>query len=196
MAKSSRGRGRKSSRRNVDWVVVNDSYGQVASIPNATQIAIALTLPKFWAGGIDPNLGVPVPNYSYPEQDSGQVAYAVRGHLGVVPGTWAVGSRFRLWVRLVVKPIEYDTAGVPIVIEDPNYSLVNPVFANERFLSQWVKWEDFGQGTAGEIMPISWKGQVRIPQDAALWMYLENQSGITQTLACTPFLRTLMRADG
>jgi len=192
--KSSPGRGRK--RRQVDWVVVNDSYGQVLTLPNATQIAIACTLPKFWAGSIDPGLGVPVPNYSFPEQDSGQVAYAVRGHVGIVPGTWAVGSRFRLWIRLVVKPIEYDTAGVPIVIEDANYSLVAPQFANERFLSQWMKWEDFGQGTAGEVMPIGWKGQVRIPQDAALWMYFENQSGITQALTITPFLRTLMRADG
>jgi len=195
MAKSkSRGQGRK--RRQVDWVVVNDSYGQILGLPNATQIAIALTLPKFWSSMIDPGIAVPVPTYSYPEQDSGQVAYAVRGHVGVVPGTWAVGSRFRMWCRLVVKPIEYDTVGVPIVIEDPNYSLVAPQFANERFLSQWMKWEDFGQGTAGEVMPISWKGQVRIPQDAALWMYFENQSGIAQTLSIHPFLRTLMRADG
>jgi len=194
MAKSSSGRGRRS-RRPMDWVVNRDTYGAVVSLPNATQLASALTLPQGWSSTIDSSLTTPSPGYNFPEQDQGQLAYAVKGHIGIIPGTWAAGSQFRAWFRLVVKPIEFDTVGVPIVIEDPNYSLVATNFANERFLSQWMRWETFAQGTAGEVLPINWRGAARIRQDEALWLYIENQSGITQTLTFHLFLRTLMRAN-
>lgn len=195
MAKS-RSRGRMTSRRRpVDWVVNDDSYGLNLVLPNATQSHCALTFPKFWASMTTPDFAAAVPNYSYPEQDEGQIAYAIRGDIQVSPGTWAVGSTYNIMMRLVVKPIEYDTGGFAIAITDANYSLFQPQFANERILWQEHRFARQEMGSQSETVRVRWKGAVRIGTEEAIFLFIENQSGITQTMAFVPYLRTLMRAD-
>lgn len=198
MARSSRGQARTSSRKRekVDWVVNPDSYGVTYSVPNATLIAVALTVPKFWASGVDPTLASHIPNFVYPEQSGGQVVRAVRGAISVVPSVWAVGDTFEGLMRLTIKPIEYDTAGVPIWIEDPNYSLALPQFANEQFLWQKYFRQRFDLGGVGEVHSIQWSGRRMLREDEALWLYIQNTSGFSsQALSGRIYLRTLMRAD-
>jgi len=94
----------------------------------------------------------------------------------------------------VVKQMQWDSA--LLVVDDPNYTLFSPPWANERFLWQRYHFEQFGGGDYGEVFPLdlSWKG-VRLKPDEALFLYIENQTGITQTMVFEPFLRTLMRAN-
>lgn len=194
MARSRGGRGRKSGKRNVDWVVNDDTYNSALTLPNGGQILIPLTLPKFVASYTDPTFAVGYGNYMWPEQDSGQMVYAVRGEIIVTPTAWAVGTAYRAIMRLVKKPVEYAAAFQAIV--DPNYSLFQAEFANERFLWQNVLYQSFNLGDAGETVNINWKGVCALEPDESLFLAIENQSGITQTLLITPFFRTLMRADG
>lgn len=197
MARSSRGQARTSSRKRekLDWVVNADSYGATYGVPNATLLAVALTVPKMWGSYVDPSLTIPRGLYEYPEQAGGQVVRAVRGALSVVPSVWSAGSTFEFMMRLCIKPIEYDTAGVPIWIEDPLYSLTVPQFANEQFLWQKYVRQRFDLGSAGEVHNIAWSGRRMLREDEALWLYIQNFSGLTQTLSGRIFLRTLMRAD-
>lgn len=198
MARSSRGRGRTSSRKRekVDWVVNADSYGVSYVLPNATLIAHALTVPKFWGSYVDPTQAVARGLYEYPEQAQGQVVRAVRGSVSIVPSVWAAGDAFEGMMRLCIKPIEYDTAGVPIWIEDPNYSLVVPQFANEQFLWQKHFRQRFDLGGVGEVHNIAWSGRRMLREDEALWLYIQNTTGVSsQTLSGRIYLRTLMRAD-
>lgn len=178
----------------MDWVVNNETYGSEANVDNATQIALLLTLPKFWTGGRDLG-GSFVPGYSYPEQQDGQMVYAVKGDINITPNTWALGSVFMLAMRIVKKPIEWDTAGVGVVITDANYSLFQPQFANERFLWQKVTRQQQAFGDIIEDGHVSWKGRCHLEPDEALWLIIENQSGITQRVVIRSWLRTLMRAD-
>jgi len=190
-------RSKKSSRkkRQVDWVVNDETYGLNIILPNASQVALALTLPQFYATYVDPIGGTNIPAYQYPEQDEGQEAYAVRGHVSVVPSVWAVGSTFSCIMRIVKKPISYGVVGAG-AITDLNYSLYQAEFANERFVWQRYILQQNNMGAAGEVYNINWSGHQKLEPDEALWLFIENQSGITQDLRIWPYLRTLMRANG
>lgn len=195
MAKSRRGRGQKASRK-VDWVVNDETYGSVISLPNAAQVLLVLALPRFVTNYRDVNNINNIPGYQFPEQENGQVAYAVRGSMSINPGTWAAGTVLRLMLRLVKKPLDYNNVAMQAIV-DPAYSLFTPEFANERFLWQHYLRESFNFGSPFfEIVPIAWKGVCKLEPDEGLFLAVENQSGITQTVVLNPFLRTLMRADG
>lgn len=184
---------RSRKRRKLDWVVNSDTYGTAGNLPNATQVALALTIPKFMQTATTFSGFVQIPSYYLPEQDGGQEAYAVRGHYRLSPGTWAAGSLFRVMLRIVVKPMAYDTQF--LVVDDPNYSLFVPEFANEQLVWQRYHYEQFGGGDYGEVYPLNISFKRRIKPDEALFLYVENQTGVTQTVIFEPFLRTLMRAD-
>lgn len=177
----------------MDWVVNDYTYGQDGNLPNASQVALPLTIPQFMETTTNIAQTTLIPRYALPEQSGGQVAYAVRGHYEISPTTWAVGSAYRLMMRLVVKQTEYNA--VVNAIEDPNYSLFAAAYANERLLWQRLHFEQFGGGDYGEVFQLDWKGLARIKEDEALFLYIENQSGITQTVRFRPYLRTLMRAN-
>lgn len=191
MARTRRGR---AKRMPVDWVVNDETYGQVYNTPNATQGSAALTLPGQFGYDVDSGLAIPIGKYQFPEQSDGQIVKAVRGQFYAVPSTWAVGSVYSLMVRLVVKPIEVDS-GIPTIILDPAYTLFQPPYANERILWQRLIFNRFDLGTATEVHEVNWRGTVRLKSDEALWVIFENQSGITQTATWRFFLRTLMRAE-
>jgi len=198
MAKSSRGRGQgRSTKRRVplDWVVQPDTYGynSTLNLPNASQSALALTLPKFLATTEDPTASQDFFGWQFPEQSKGQEAYAVRGTIIMVPSTWAIGSQFHILFRIVCKQVAYGPG--PVSIEDPAYSLVQPQFANERFCWQRVVQQTQVTGNAQETISVNWTGKQRIKEDEALWLYAENQSGVTMTVQLRFYLRTLMRAD-
>lgn len=194
MARSSRGRGRKSSKRMVDWVVNDETYGSAITLPNGSQVALALTMPAFMMQGLYPIIGTDNPGYQLPEQDSGQVAYAVRGQMSLNPTIWAAGSILRVMMRIVKKPVEYGSAMQAII--DPQYTLFGAPYANERFVWQHYVRESFTFGAFNaETFRINWKGVQKIEPDEALWLIVENQSGITNEVILNPFVRTLMRAN-
>lgn len=199
MARSSRGRGRKSStrqRRQVDWVVNELTYDSLAnpySIPNNGIVFAALTIPKWAVSYTDPTFSVQYPGYWLPEQDSGQVAYAVRGTIEQIPETWVAGSFYRMGYRIMKAPVEY-AAGFNS-LTDPAYSIFTAAYANERFLWQRIMTGYFAQGSQPEHVSVDWKGVCKIEANEALFMVLENQTGVTQRVIVRPWLRTLMRAD-
>lgn len=190
--KSSRGRGPK---RQVDWVVNRDCYGSAYQITNGAQAYIPLVIPEVQAAYVDPTLALPYPRHYWPEQDSGQVAYAVRGQIRVYPqGTWAAGSFFQLHMRIVKKPMEYGTQFNAIV--DAAYSLTDDIFANERFLWQDIEYHAYSMGEVIEMHQVRWKGIQKLEPDEGLFLVLENSTGLTQTVNAQPWLRTLVRANG
>lgn len=196
MATSRSKKSSRSKREPLDWVVNEDSYGASYSLPNASALAFALTLPKFWGSYIDPGLGIARGLYEFPEQKNGQVLRAVRGHFSTLPSTWALGNAFAIMARIVIKPIQYDTAGVPLVIEDPQYNLLEAQFANEQFLWQKYISQRYDMGGAPEVHMVNWSGRRMLKEDEAAWLYLQNFSGVTMTISGRLFLRSLMRADG
>lgn len=195
MARSSRGRGRKS-RRNVDWVVNDLTYDfQIPyDLPNNTQVFMPLTIPKFAVSYVDPTVTVGVPAFNFPEQDSGQVAYAVRGQILASPFTWVAGDQWNVFYRIAKFPVEYQS-GFDAVI-DPAYELDDAQFANERFLWQHIQSEHFAFQTLQETVQVNWKGVCKIEPNEALFMVVMNRSNGTIRTILRPFLRTLMRADG
>jgi len=193
MAKSSRGRGRK--RRQVDWVVNYECYGAIYNIPNAAYAMIPLVIPEREAAYVDPTLAVPYPRHYWPEQDSGQEVYAVRGEMEVIPqGTWAAGSFFRLMTRIVKKPMEYGTAFNAIL--DGSYSLADDNFANERFLWQHLNSHQYTLGGVVEVQRVHWKGIQKLDPDEGLFLIAENTTGFTQGVQLQCWLRSLVRANG
>lgn len=189
--KSSRGRGPK---RQVDWVVNPETYGATVAIPNGGFVLLCLVPSLHDRNFVDTTLAVTQPRYMWPEQDSGQVAYAVKGSFSITPSVWAVGTLYRLMARVVKKPMEYGNTFQAIV--DPGYSLFQAEFANERFLWQRYVAQDFGLGSVGETVSVNWSGNQKLDPDEGLWLALENESGITISLIIRAFMRTLMRADG
>lgn len=195
MQRSKRGRAQTSRKRQVDWVVNDASYGAAYQLPNATVVAIPLTVPEFVSARVDPTLSVTYPSYFWPEQDSGQEVYAVRGQFEVLPSIWAsLGDLYRMFWRVVKKPIEYATGFS--AIQDPTYSLGLPEFANERFLAQNVVVGAFSFGSQPEVQNVRWSGHQKLAPDEALFLYIENGTGITQRLDLRIYIRTLMRANG
>lgn len=195
--KSSRGRGRRS-RRAVDWVCNEWTYDLVPFIlDNGDMVAAPLTIPEFVAAYADPSFSVAYNRHQWPEQDQGQIAYAVRGHIECILSGWASGSRARYGFRITKAPMEWG-AGILAAMLDPQYSIYADVFANERFVWQNLQLEDgqFGASLGPTVMNVNWKGMVRLEPNEALWLVMENQSGITQRVEVRPFLRTLMRANG
>lgn len=196
MAKSSRGRGRKRSRRQVDWVCNTSTYDLTnpTVLPNNSIVGLPLTIPEVQASYVDPTIGVAFPRSWWPEQDQGQVAYAVRGQVEIIPGEWAIGATFRLMMRIVKKPMSIGSLFTSI--EDPQYSLFSDIFANERFLWQSLITHQQNLGSVLEVHNVRWTGVQKLEPDEGLFLYVENQSGITQNVIIRPFLRTLMRANG
>lgn len=195
MAKSRRGRGRK---RQVDWVCNEWTYDLVPfTLDNGDQFVAPLTIPEFVAAYADPSFSVAYNRHQWPEQDQGQVAYAVRGHIECTLAGWASGSRARYGFRIVKKPMEWG-AGILAAMVDPQYSIYSDVFANERFVWQNLQFEDgaFGASLGPTVLTVNWKGVVKLEPDEALWLVGENQTGATQRVDVRPFLRTLMRANG
>jgi len=198
MAKSRRGRGRKS-RRQVDWVVNEWTYDMVPYIiDNGDQFNAPLTIPEFVAAYADPSFSVAYNRGQWPEQDSGQVAYAVRGHIECLLAGWASGSRARFGFRIVKAPMEWGAGLTGAAMLDPQYTLYSSVFANERFLWETKQLEDgqFGASLGPTVLTVNWKGVVKLEPNEALWLIGENATGSVQRVEVRPFLRTLMRANG
>lgn len=178
----------------MDWVVNDYTYSSVNQvIGNNGQIALPLTFPKFIQAMDTFPGGVAMGGYAYPEQSKGQRVYAVRGHYSLRPGTWVAGNTFKVMCRVVKKPLDY-ASGVGAIV-DPGYDLFAAQYANERFLWQRLHFEGFGFGDLTETHPLHIKCNEGIAEDEALYMFLENQSGITISIVCEFYLRTLMRAD-
>lgn len=196
MARSRGGRARgRSTRRNVDWVVLDATYSIVPYVlPNNSIVFAPLTLPEQEASYVDPTLAVPFPRHWWPEQDSGQVAYAVRGDLEVIPSNWAAGSIYRMAMRIAKFPVEW--GALFNALNDPSYSLYSDLYANSRFLWERKLTGLFTLGGQMENIHINWKGTCKLDQNEALFLILENQSGITSDVQVRPYLRTLMRANG
>jgi len=112
----------------------------------------------------------------------------------MVPSTWTSGSQNRMFYRLVVKPVEYGPG--PEAILEAGYSLLQPQYANERFLWQKIIQSTQVMGDQAENVSVNWSGRAHIKEDEALFLIIENQSGGIQTVNIITFLRTLMRADG
>lgn len=200
MARSSRGRGRKSSRRRqVDWVVNDFCYEHTPpyNLPANAIVFVPLTVPKWAVSYTDPAFAIQYPGFYLPEQDSGQVAYAVRGQVHSSPQSWVAGDEWAVGYRIAKFPVEYGTSFDAIV--DPNYDLYLAQFANERFLWQDLTYATFNvmdDGGARQVRNISWKGVVKIEPNEALFLVIQNRSNGTVRTTERPFIRTLMRADG
>lgn len=195
MARSSKG-SKTSTRKRVplDWVVNDYTYSaNQQSLSNNEIIGMPLTFPRFILAETTAPGGIDKGGYAYPEQSGGQMAYAVKGSVEVIPETWAVGSIFRYAARIVVKPMDW-TGGLA-AITDSAYTLYDAAFANERFLWQKHVTGLFSLGSQAERLYISAKFRAHIPQDSALYIFIENQTGVTSRLFLRFNLRTLMRAE-
>jgi len=191
--KSSAGRGQRRRRDPVDWVVNDASYGTAYNLQNGEQVFIPLAVPEFLFTGTDPTGVQPYPRYTWPEQDEGQVVRAVVGSIQATPSVWAAGSFFRWAWRIVKKPAEYANGFLAIV--DPTYNLELPQFANERFLQERKQCGTFALGGQTEITSARWKGVCKLDKDEALWLILQNITGVTQRIDFVVWFRTLMRAN-
>lgn len=194
MARSSRGRGRRSSaKKQVDWVVNDGTYGVSYQVDNNQIVYMPLVVPEFLKTFLDPTGVDPRGAYMWPEQDTGIQVMAVKGFLEAVPETWAVGSIYRFSWRLIVRPTEYALGYV--AIEDPNYDLTLPQYANERFLSEGKVTGLYSMGGQLEMQRITWKGFRQLEKDEGLYLAVQNHSGITQRINLRPYFRTLTRAE-
>jgi len=179
-------------RMPVDWVVNEQSYGSTGDVSNNTLSAIPLTLPLWTLDNSSFPSATQWGGKAFPEQDQGQLALRVRGHIRVVPTTWALGSEYRVMMRIVVKPYDFATE-LPSL--DGNYALFSSTFANEQFNWQKLVNNQFGLGEAHEVVYVDVKMRQRIKHDEALWLIIENQTGFTSEVRFSPYLRTLMRAQ-
>jgi len=195
MAKSSRGRGRRSSRRQqVDWVVNDGSYGAAYQIDNNQLVYVPLVVPEFLKTYVDPTGTDERGAYQWPEQDTGLQVKAVKGQIEVLPSVWAsLGDLYRMAWRLVVRPTEYGLGYV--AIEDPAYDLTLPQYANERFLSQRFITGSFSFGSQPEMANVQWKGFRQLEKDEGLYLAVQNLTGITQRLNMRMYFRSLLRAE-
>jgi len=177
--------------------VVNDftyEFEIPYDIPANTLVFAPLTVPKYAVSYTDPSFAVQYPGYYLPEQDAGQIAYAVRGQIFAQPTTWVAGDQWNVFYRIAKFPVEYGTSFDAIV--DPAYDLTVATFANERFLWQSIHCNLFAFGTVPEVVNVNWKGICKIEPNEALFLVMHNRSnGSIRTIA-RPFIRTLMRADG
>lgn len=175
----------------MDWVVNDDTYSITpVAVPNGDIVALPLVYPRHvlqeattWnsPGG-----------YAFPDAGR-QFVKAVRGQVVVIPGTWAVGSSFRMMMRIVKKPMDFTTGEA---VADALYDLYAAAFANERFCWQHLKNEFYNLGNAWEVMTVRATVNQWLEPDEGLYFIAHNQSGITQTLVLNTFLRTLVSAEG
>lgn len=187
-------------RQALDWVVNEETYGQLAggTIPVGGLGMFPLTYPKFL---VEEQLGPAGPFIrsaaAFPEQRKGQTVKAVRGHVTLQTDTWAVGGRMHWIFRIVKKPIDFSTLGA---IVDGIYALEDPQFANERFVWQEIVYDAFVAGTTTRsLLRVNCKCNVRLEPDEALFFAVENNNvgsfpsntRIDQQM----YLRTLMVAD-
>lgn len=196
MARSSRGSRNSSSRsrRKLDWVVNEDTYGvsSAVAIPPTGIAALPLTYPRMMVG--EELMGLPVTRggHAWPEGEK-QFVKAVRGQLFWANSQWGMGAILNLAFRIVKKPIDWASAAA---ITDATYTLSIDTYANERFAWEFKVMDAF---TGGEAMRNSLVVKATVNQwlepDEALFIFMENNSSFTNNTTVTSYLRTLMLAD-
>lgn len=193
MARSRRSSSRSSSRRKkmvLDWVVNDDTYSTSnITIGNTQTAALPLVYPRYVLQEVtawnSPG------SYAFPDAGR-QFVKAVRGVVVTLPSSWAVGSTFRMMMRIVKKPMDFIT-GEAIV--DSTYSLFNAGHANERFVWQHLKNEYYNFGNAWEHTRIHATVNQWLEPEEGLYLIMENQSGFTQNLVNTVFCRSLVGSE-
>lgn len=213
-------RGRRSAPRvriRKDWVYTNEGYSSGgASLQNdpTSAIAVPLTVSQnarqiiaHGSPGVEP-VWVDLTQYqssaAVPETGN-QVVYQVDGCVIITIQDWALGSFFRLGMRLLHQ--EQDP-GSGDMLSHPGYSMwegITPwdinMVANEGYLREWYKAEVW-TGSAGGLIartafvyPIRWRSRrgLRLAPNRALYLYMETAVN-SRGLNVWPRLRTRMAA--
>lgn len=179
-------------RKRLDWVVNEDCYGSSLAAQPASIFAVPLVYPKAWMT-YDSTFGPTIPGYAFPDAGRQKVV-AVVGDILYNPGTWAAGSVVRMIYRIVKKPMDFNTGDA---IADATYTLFDSAYANERFVWQNVTYDTFVLGaTQRERIHVRAKVNQWLEPDEGLYLMVDNESGVSQTINHQFFLRSLLEVNG
>lgn len=183
-------RGRRTSRRRLDWVLNDDSWEQNnVLVPAAGTHSVSLVYSAHQQ--VLATVGLGVQDAGAIPEGRAQVVRAVRGlyHVQVSTATWIAGTSIDVLTRIVDKPQDLLT-GAAIV--DPVYSIAQAPFANERFLSTDEHRAQFVAGTAMGIFKqrVNVKTRRVLDPSHGLFLLVENNSNVDIIWNCK--LRTLV----